>query len=210
MEKEHIYDFLAGLNQPLDEVRGCILGLKPLLALDEIFAEVRREEQRKRIMLGSSSSSLLENSAMAACNPDMAKKGATQWCDHCQRPYHTKATCWKLHGKPVDWKPTRLNDKESRAHATTTTTDDSPDHIEASPFSKAQLEILQKLLNRNLSQLNVSLLSTSLVAQKGNFSTAFICNKSSLSMWIVDFGALDHMTGSFINMCLVVKATKSG
>ncbi|KAA3477407.1 Double-stranded RNA-binding protein 4 [Gossypium australe] len=28
-----------------------------------------------------------------------ASKGCP-WCDHCKRPGHMKATCWKLHGKP--------------------------------------------------------------------------------------------------------------
>ena len=23
-----------------------------------------------------------------------------QWCDHCNKPYHTKETCWKIDGKP--------------------------------------------------------------------------------------------------------------
>ena len=82
--------------------------MRPLSVIDEVFAEVRREEQRKRVMLGFSSSSLLENSAITARNPDPIKKRATQWCDHCQRPYHTKATCWKLHGKPANWVPNRL------------------------------------------------------------------------------------------------------
>lgn len=26
------------------------------------------------------------------------------WCDHCKRLWHTWETCWKLHGKPLNWK----------------------------------------------------------------------------------------------------------
>ena len=22
------------------------------------------------------------------------------WCDYCKRAWHTKETCWKIHGKP--------------------------------------------------------------------------------------------------------------
>ena len=36
--KERTYDFLDGLNPSLDEVRGRILGLKPLPVINEIFA----------------------------------------------------------------------------------------------------------------------------------------------------------------------------
>ena len=54
--KERIYDFLARLNRVLDEVRGRLLGIKPLRPIEEVFAEVRREGSRKRRMLGDSKS----------------------------------------------------------------------------------------------------------------------------------------------------------
>ena len=40
-ENERVYNFLTGLNQELDEVRGRILGRKPLPSLREVFSEVR-------------------------------------------------------------------------------------------------------------------------------------------------------------------------
>ena len=47
-----MYVFLAGLNKNLDEVRGRMLGRKPLPSLREVFAEVRREEGQRKVMLG--------------------------------------------------------------------------------------------------------------------------------------------------------------
>ena len=44
VNKERIYDFLAGFNNDLDEVRGWLLRLKPLPSIEEVFSEVRREE----------------------------------------------------------------------------------------------------------------------------------------------------------------------
>ena len=41
LTRERIYDFLAGLDLSLDDVRGRILSTKPLPSLDVIFAEVR-------------------------------------------------------------------------------------------------------------------------------------------------------------------------
>jgi hypothetical protein len=32
------------------------------------------------------------------------------WCEHCKKPWHTKETCWKLHGKPANWKPKSKRD----------------------------------------------------------------------------------------------------
>ena len=51
LEKERLYEFLTGLSRELDEVRGRILGRRPLPSIDEAFAEVRREASRKRVML---------------------------------------------------------------------------------------------------------------------------------------------------------------
>ncbi|KAL9462523.1 hypothetical protein AB3S75_000513 [Citrus x aurantiifolia] len=47
-----IYKFVAGLNVDFDKVRGRNLGRQPLPATGEVFAEVRRQESRKNVMLG--------------------------------------------------------------------------------------------------------------------------------------------------------------
>lgn len=66
VEKDRVYQFLLGLNKNLDEVRGRILGTKPLPSIREVFSEVRRKESRRKIMLGSTNqSSITENSALA-------------------------------------------------------------------------------------------------------------------------------------------------
>lgn len=51
IERGRVFVFLAGLNNELDEVRGRILGKKPLPAIREVFSEVRREEARRQVML---------------------------------------------------------------------------------------------------------------------------------------------------------------
>ena len=47
IERERIFDFLYGLNPDLDEVRGRILGTKPLLSLKEVFSEERKTTKEK-------------------------------------------------------------------------------------------------------------------------------------------------------------------
>lgn len=39
-KNERVYEFLAGLNRELDDVRGRVLGRQPLPSLREAFAEV--------------------------------------------------------------------------------------------------------------------------------------------------------------------------
>ncbi|XP_034687204.1 uncharacterized protein LOC117915681 [Vitis riparia] len=53
VEGKRVIKFLLGLNKNLDEIRGRIMGVKPLPSLREAFSEVRREESRKNLMMGS-------------------------------------------------------------------------------------------------------------------------------------------------------------
>ena len=61
---DRVFQLLASLNKELDEVCGRILGTDPLSSLQAIFSEVRREESRRQVMMGSSTPSMAaENSA---------------------------------------------------------------------------------------------------------------------------------------------------
>ena len=135
VEKKRVFQFLLGLNKDLDDVRGRVLSTRPLPTIREAFSEVRREESRKRVMMGpSNTNQSADGSALAvrgAPNSEsaLAARGASQpfsdskprrgrpWCEHCHKPGHFKETCWKIHGKPADWKPSRNNnDRESRGN----------------------------------------------------------------------------------------------
>ena len=41
------------------------------------------------------------------------------WCDFCNKPRHTYENCWKIHGKPMNWKG-KTGDKLGRAIIPTT------------------------------------------------------------------------------------------
>ena len=53
-----MFEFLYGLNKDLGEVRGRFLGSKPFPEIKEAFAEVRREESKKQVMLGKARSQI--------------------------------------------------------------------------------------------------------------------------------------------------------
>ncbi|PON60453.1 LOW QUALITY PROTEIN: hypothetical protein PanWU01x14_152500 [Parasponia andersonii] len=99
VEKERVFDFLHGLKQR-SEVRGRMLGVKPPPGIREVFTEVRREEARKREMLGSLKSpdldGVVHDSALVAKrtfspnnfspnNGDQRgnRRNNRPWCDHC-------------------------------------------------------------------------------------------------------------------------------
>ena len=108
-----MFDFLAGLNKDLDEVLGRVLEKEPVTSLDEVFAQVKREENRRKVMLGEEKDSintLMEGSALASKGGDNGYHGEQRtrrrMCyDHCNRLGHTKDKCWPLHGKPTNWRP---------------------------------------------------------------------------------------------------------
>ncbi|RVW23954.1 Retrovirus-related Pol polyprotein from transposon TNT 1-94 [Vitis vinifera] len=204
VEGKRVFKFLLGLNKNLDEIRGRIMGVKPLPSLREAFSEVRREESRKNLMMGSHQQlNMAESSALktqfAPFDNRKKIKGGRPWCDHCRKPGHSRETCWKIHGKPVDWKPRQPLEKEGRGNHVAI--DEQSPQPEASPFNKEQMEMLQKLLSPLLSvQSQTSSSSNQVIgsrtlAHKGNFLSAFTAGKKRKKPWIVDSGAFDHMTG---------------
>ena len=118
-----IYKFLAGLNVEFDEVRDRIIGKSPLPSINEAFFEVWREESYRLVMLGKKTvDEPFENSVLTTIDATSNKASNYQcrmdetpwvWCDHCNRPCHTRETCWKIHGKLANWKNNKLEERTS-------------------------------------------------------------------------------------------------
>ena len=53
IEKDRVYDFLAGLNPEFDQVRVQIIGKEEMPSLEETISLIRAEESRRDIMLES-------------------------------------------------------------------------------------------------------------------------------------------------------------
>ena len=68
IEQERVYDFLAGLNMELDQVRVQILGKESLSSLNEASAIVRGEKGRRNMMLEKGST--MDRYALAISNPN--------------------------------------------------------------------------------------------------------------------------------------------
>ncbi|RVW81318.1 Retrovirus-related Pol polyprotein from transposon TNT 1-94 [Vitis vinifera] len=148
--------------------------------------------------LNMAESSALKTQFAPFDNHQKIKRGRP-WCDHCRKPGHSRETCWKIHGKPVDWKPRQPLEKEGRGNHVAT--DEQSPQPEASPFNKEQMEMLHKLLSPLLSVQSQTgsssnqVIGSKTLAHKGNFLSAFTAGKKRKKPWIVDSGASDHMTG---------------
>ncbi|RVW65100.1 hypothetical protein CK203_034947 [Vitis vinifera] len=159
--------------------------LNPCQVSGRLFQRFRREESRKKVMMGSKEqpAPTLDASALAARSFNSSggdrQKRDRPWCDYCKKPGHYKETCWKLHGKPADWKPKPQFDRDGRAHVAANS--ESTSVPEPSPFNKEQMEMLQKLLSQ--------------VGSGSTTGVAFTANRGGMRPWIVDTGASDHMTG---------------
>ncbi|XP_009798195.1 uncharacterized protein LOC107817595 [Nicotiana tabacum] len=117
IEREHTYDFLAGLNVELDRVRVQVLGKEELPSLNEAVSIVRAEEGRRSVMLDTQAG---EGSALVAKGAGQKENGMLQssdnstkptnaskpinrdslYCTYCKKHRHTRERCWKLNGKP--------------------------------------------------------------------------------------------------------------
>lgn len=140
-------------------------------------------------MLGETpipAASFTESSAMAVRFPEShGSRKPTQWCEHCKRPHHTKATCWKLHGKPADWVPrSQRNIDPSKSQASTISDKNSSP---TSAFSQAQLDQIVQSLSS----------SSSLMAHGISSSSSITEQNGSGESWIIDSGASEHMTGAY-------------
>ncbi|RVW16064.1 hypothetical protein CK203_022478 [Vitis vinifera] len=144
MEDNQIFKFLAGLNVDFDEVRGRIIGRQPLPSIGEVFSEVRREESRRNVMLGKKGPGVaIEGLTLVTTGGGYNKVVAFQrksderprvWCDFCNKPRYTRENCWKIHGKPANWKG-KTGDKPGRAIIPTT------NEAETSPFTIEQMSV---------------------------------------------------------------------
>ncbi|GAU39772.1 hypothetical protein TSUD_220160 [Trifolium subterraneum] len=190
VDVSRVFKFLAGLNVEFDEVRGRILGRNPIPQIGEVFAEVRREESRRQVMLGKkvvAAPTPVEGSALAV--PQVNRKSFPNprgggdknhlFCDYCGRNRHVREDCFKLHGRPNNGKAGKFGNRPVA----------SANEAGSSPFTKEQLDHLFKLLRSN-SSLNVPV---GTVAQTGKNSWALSVQNHS-NPWIIDSGASEHMT----------------
>lgn len=91
IEKNRVYIFLAGLHKDLDEVKGRMLRRRSLPSFCEVFAEGRRDEGRRKVILGDNDQASTQGFALviktssysSSGQPRQNKRGERIWCDHC-------------------------------------------------------------------------------------------------------------------------------
>ncbi|XP_020677216.1 uncharacterized protein LOC110095849, partial [Dendrobium catenatum] len=152
IEKNRVYDFLAGLNAEYDQVRVQILGKEEMSSLNETISLIRAEESRQGVMLEPKA---VESSAMVMNKESSWKeKGKDSskfkdkdslWCSYCKKSRHTKKTCWKIHEKPPNKEWNQKGETKSTSHANNTTSKpEAQSSLEE--FNKEDIDKLKRLL----------------------------------------------------------------
>ncbi|KAL8150855.1 hypothetical protein V2J09_020663 [Rumex salicifolius] len=140
-ENRHkLIDFLMGLSDCYDGIRGQILGMDPLPTLNKAFFLVQQLESQRSVSQPSGTS-LTEASALAVgkhqpkmSKEDYKKMKLQRFCDFCKQRGHLKDSCFKLTGFP-DWFKGNKGGSEqqsSRPRANVAHQDHPLDHAESS------------------------------------------------------------------------------
>ncbi|KAL5565621.1 hypothetical protein UlMin_028785 [Ulmus minor] len=118
--KEYVLHFLMGLNESYAQIRGQILMMEPLPAINKVFSLVIQEERHRNIG-GNSAIPVSEPLAFGSnYNAPTGSSGGSKTkrdkvtCTHCGFIGHTKDKCYRLVGYPPGW---RVKSKTSNSMA---------------------------------------------------------------------------------------------
>eukprot|EP00252_Welwitschia_mirabilis_P002409 TRINITY_DN1235_c0_g1_i6.p1 TRINITY_DN1235_c0_g1~~TRINITY_DN1235_c0_g1_i6.p1 ORF type:complete len:1428 (+),score=264.56 TRINITY_DN1235_c0_g1_i6:585-4868(+) len=194
VDKERVFDFLAGLNPEYDQIRGAILEKDPFPSVQLAHSMIQKEKNRRIVMLEAPSidkAGLMVSSVEKAKPPTTLSNKEHLQCDYCGKPKHTKEMCWKLHGRPNQNRG-KKNGSRMRGQAHMVEGIEASDTPGAGGLSnEAVMEELQ-----NLRRLFSKLESSSTVGTSNHVQSGINSVISTVNPWIIDSGANRHMTGS--------------
>jgi vacuolar-type H+-ATPase subunit I/STV1 len=160
---DRVYVFLAGLDHSLDHISSRILAATPLPSLEEVYSQVRREEQRQLTMgiedRSEVSALVVHKNNSQETTASRSSNSLSRFCTYCNKNSHTEDICWKKHGYP-EWYKLKQAERKSKKSAQVASIDNptSVFHVtRASP-------------------------------KEGNSGLAFI--SAATNTWVIDSGAL--------------------
>ncbi|KAL3537868.1 hypothetical protein ACH5RR_001234 [Cinchona calisaya] len=200
-EQMAVMSFLAGLPSEFDATRTQILSSLEIVSLCDTFTRVLRVEG-SRPSLPSITSALVSRGTLNEASRGKSNGSRNghdfqgggiashgqhdqnqRVCYHCQKPGHTKRTCWLLHGKP-------------RQHSQIASfTSQESNHESTKPSSMDKSVLVSADEFAHFTEYQTSLKSTipSSLNELGKLTS---CLVSSSSKWVIDSGATNHMTGA--------------
>ncbi|XP_059669545.1 uncharacterized protein LOC132314739 [Cornus florida] len=203
MEKNRMFQFLAGLNDKFEYARVHLLGLSSFPTLEDTYSYVLSDESRRTHPLGVAS---VDRSAMAVRIPNLSGTSPSQSvqstttdsplgrqrrrCDHCGKIGHIKSRCYALHGRPPQQKQQPRSSAHSVTQPVSLSTPDNPASTSSATVTLTQVDLDK--FKQFFNQMEASSQPTSTYTHSGTITSA---HSVSTSSWIIDSGASDNMTG---------------
>jgi hypothetical protein len=222
--RDHVFQFLMGLDDSFAHIRGQILLNDPLPSINKVFSLIIQEERQKEISVAP----LIHETAALMTKVNVApmhKSG--KWnnhkekpiCSHCGIRGHTVDKCYRVHGFPPGFKFTK---NQSSVHSVSqiAETDSAADSVPQLPITLEQCKQLMAFIQHQSASSLPAVHSVGHVAPQFNpnntcstssgifapnsrysvFSSQFSHHSHFSSLkkppWIVDTGATDHMVCS--------------
>ncbi|KAG6521936.1 hypothetical protein ZIOFF_019070 [Zingiber officinale] len=221
LEKDRIIKFLDGLTAEFESLRGQILGLDSTPSLEQVYYKILSEEGRKRTMnnkgISTGGPPIGETSVFIGSankfRPGGTKRQGNRFCRHCKRTNHDSDFCWE---KYPEKKPKKFKHNAKKAPNSNNIAIQKLESKETIGSSVSSITGLSSTDIVNLQHL-LSRLQASSSASTPADSTPFqahtgirglgssVTGPSSYSPWVIDSGAMDHMTNaanSFISYSL--------
>ncbi|RDX97924.1 hypothetical protein CR513_19243, partial [Mucuna pruriens] len=196
VSRERIFKFLHGLNSEYNPIRFQILGKEKLPSLFET---------KRSIMLDkggyNTGFAMVMGKGFTKRSTSKGKSFVKSSCEeyymYCKRLGHTKNTCYKFYGKEKVLE--RMGGNKDPTHKWVNQTTSGKENIVEHPstsqldqdiqaFSKEEMDRLQALINSTRKPLG----SCGLTMKGKSFFN--ISSSVPQSIWILDYGATDHMT----------------
>ncbi|XP_024013337.1 uncharacterized protein LOC112087621 [Eutrema salsugineum] len=166
-ETSRVIQFLMGLNDNFNNIRGQILNMKPRPSLTEIYNMLDQDESQR--VVGFTEKSIPNHSAFQtqATIPEesniLMAQGNIQKpkCSHCSRLGHTVDKCYKLHGFPPGHPKNKKN--SSVGSTNLATSNQVQNHVEMA-FDEGKENMSNDQLQQMISYLSTKLQSASITS----------------------------------------------
>ncbi|XP_074343125.1 uncharacterized protein LOC141680950 [Apium graveolens] len=215
-QDQRVIQFLMGLNDSFNIIRGSILMRSPLPSIGQVYSLLLQEKTQREIH--TTRHLLPESASLNASRPYIAgnsNQGSTNrsqfdskklFCNYCKKSGHLIDKCFKLHGFTPDFKLTKpkrmASHVESSEQSNASNQNGSVTHQSASNLNNGLTpqicsQLMQLLKSSQPLSENTSTPDTFSSANfAGTLTTlsSVVCfSNSTNASWILDSGASDHM-----------------
>ncbi|XP_019462909.1 PREDICTED: uncharacterized protein LOC109361828 [Lupinus angustifolius] len=212
--EDKVIRFLKGLNDSYSNVRSQIMLMEPLPNMNKVLSLVIQQEtqmygndsEAKAMQVGTSwkkggayTRDAGQNSKGFSKNTWNKSPSSTKFCTHCKKPGHTIETRYRIHGFPPNFQFTK--NQQINSMTTTHDQDKHKDEDEVFGFSKEQYRGLITMLQQQHGQNKAPSQEENLINTLSTTSTPKDQQEehqypegNSISQWILDNGATDHVS----------------